>query len=385
MDQQLIAVGERVRSRLPAGLSQRSLAASVEMTPDALSRALNGQRGFSSIELAKLAEALGVDLHWLITGNEDPLRVDIAARHAWDPMRARRVNPGREDDNEVLQKVIAVYRETYPDGSPTAVKVPANPADLRARLGDGFVHRIAEQLESVFAIDVIRLPELSTDYSLTIGGRSVILLVSTPNWFRNNWSAAHELGHLALGHHAGSAVDAANERPADEFAAELLLPEDQMRAIEWSQQTGADLAQFLWDTGVSTSALRHRLRTLRLQASDDGTALLNQSTQGLLSDHLESIVEPAARFSRIVQREAESSGRTFPLRLVSDLSRQVRAGQADPSALAWVLDAPIDEIAFPDPDHELASREYEELLASRPTAAEWQDRIAADPAQASSQ
>lgn len=57
---------------------------------------------------------------------------------------------------------------------------------LRAQLGDGSARRIAELVETTFAIDVIRVPELSTDYSLRIGSRSVVLLVSTASWFRNN-------------------------------------------------------------------------------------------------------------------------------------------------------------------------------------------------------
>ena len=57
---------------------------------------------------------------------------------------------------------------------------------LRAQLGDGSARRIAELVETTFAIDVIRVAELSTDCSLRIGSRSVVLLVSTASWFRNN-------------------------------------------------------------------------------------------------------------------------------------------------------------------------------------------------------
>ena len=376
MDQQLAAVGERIRARMPAGLSQRKLATAVGMAPDALSRALNGQRGFSSIELASIAEALGVGLHWLITGQEDPLRVDVAARHAWDALRAERVNPGREADDEVIQKVIAVYHEAYPDGPPSSRELPSEPDVLRGQLDDGFVRRIAELVEKTFAIDVIRLPELSTDYSLRIGNRSVILLVSTTSWFRNNWSVAHELGHLALGHHAGDAVDVANERPANDFAAAMLLPEAWMRGIRWAQLDERGLAEIIWGAGVSVEALRNRLRELHIKPGAVVEASLKQTTQRLLRPHVLTIAGSDADVDPLVERETESTGRKFPLHVLSDLSQRVGAGQADPYVLAWAMGVPVDEIDFPEPDEDLASTEYEELLAARPSAHEWAERLA---------
>lgn len=81
---------------------------------------------------------------------------------------------------------------------------------------------------------MIRLPMLSTDYSLTIGSRAIIALATTPNWFRSNWSLAHELAHLALGHHNGDQLPCeAEELPADEFAANPLLPEELVRQHDW--------------------------------------------------------------------------------------------------------------------------------------------------------
>jgi transcriptional regulator with XRE-family HTH domain len=59
---------------MPLGMSQRALTEKAGMTTDALSRALNGQRGFSSRELARIADQLGADLYWLITGTPDPQR-----------------------------------------------------------------------------------------------------------------------------------------------------------------------------------------------------------------------------------------------------------------------------------------------------------------------
>lgn len=110
----MVELGQRVRSRMPAGMSQNRLAERVGMTPDALSRALNGRRGLSLTEVTSIAEVLGADTHWLITGADDPFAVSVAARHSWDARSRVRVNNGRADDQVVLDQVVALYRAAYP-------------------------------------------------------------------------------------------------------------------------------------------------------------------------------------------------------------------------------------------------------------------------------
>ena len=70
-DAAMATIGDRALQRLEE-LSpppkHRDVAESIGMTADAFSRALNGKRQFSSIELARLADRIDADLHWLITG-----------------------------------------------------------------------------------------------------------------------------------------------------------------------------------------------------------------------------------------------------------------------------------------------------------------------------
>lgn len=370
MEDHMDAIGERIRSRMAPGLSQRQLAVQVEMTPDALSRALNGQRGFASMELARIADALGEDLHWLITGKVDPLRVDVAARHSWDPLRAQRVNPGRADDEVTLRNVARSYRAAYPDGPPASRELPTDPHQMHQMLQSGFVRGFADVAERWLGVDVIRVPSLSTDYSLRIGDRGVILLASTPNWFRSNWSLAHELGHLALGHHDGSAQAERNERPADLFAASLLLPEALIGQTSWNELTRSELAAFVWSAGVSTEVLRHRLKELRVQVADQVGEWLRQPTQRLLRLHVDVLADRGWG-DPIADRERDSSARRFPLGLLTGLADRVAQGAADPAILAWALDVPVDEIEFPEPDDETTAAAYETMLGGRATAADW--------------
>ncbi|MBI5340553.1 MAG: ImmA/IrrE family metallo-endopeptidase [Mycolicibacterium rufum] len=375
MDAELHAVGERIRSLMPLGMSQRSLADKSGMTPDALSRALNGQRGFSSTELARIADQLGADVYWLITGKPDPWKVDIAARHQWDSGQNKRANPGRASDDATLNRVIAAYQAAFPDGPPPSKPLAKSPQRLRAQLGENFVRDFAAAVESELGIDVLRVAGLTTDYSLRIGPRAIVLLATTPSWFRSNWSLAHEIGHLALGHHDGySSTDKKNEIPADQFAANLLLPSSLMASLDWDQMDESRLAALLWTTGVSTMALRNRLKSLKLKISPTVTQSLAVSTPKLIRSYARDVTIGGE--VEVTLREQQASTRLFPSLLVDALHQQVEAGEASPELLAWALDVPVDEVDFPEPSDEAFADAHAKTLEDRPSAADLQHWLA---------
>src|SRR3984957_16654855 len=110
------SIGDRVLQRLEQispRLLHRSVAEGVGMTPDAFSRALSGKRQFSAIELARLADRIGADLHWLITGRLDPHRISVAARHDFDHETGQRSIPGRDGDERTLTDIALAYRQAY--------------------------------------------------------------------------------------------------------------------------------------------------------------------------------------------------------------------------------------------------------------------------------
>ncbi|WP_216896065.1 helix-turn-helix domain-containing protein [Nocardia alni] len=361
MDSELLAVGDRIRSRMPFGMSQRQLAVRVNMKTDALSRALNGQRGFSSVELARIADELGADLYWLITGEPDPHRVRVAARHNWDASQHIRINPGRQSDEELLQRVAATYEAAFPEGPSPSASLPDSAPVMRKMLGEHFVRYFGEVVEDRLGVDVVRLPMLSTDYSLSIGSRAIVILTTTPNWFRSNWSLTHELAHFALKHHnTDSEPGEGDEAPADQFAAELLLPEDLINQQDWRQMDEPGVAKFLWQTGVSTMALKNRLASLEVRVSVEVVAALKRTTPNLIRAN--------ADVRELITRQQQSAARIFPTVLVDALQRRVEAGAASPEHLAWVLDVPVDEIDFPEPtdDSDFVDA-YERVVAARPS------------------
>lgn len=93
----------------------------------------------------------------------------------------------------------------------------------------------------------------------------VIYLDKTDPYTRKRFTAAHELGHYLLHENAEdimyrkrSEKDAA-EREADEFAAELLMPESVIR-LYWT--VAENIQQLAVIFGVSYSAMLNRLRHL---------------------------------------------------------------------------------------------------------------------------
>lgn len=359
---------------MPLGMSQRQLAQSAGMTPDALSRALNGQRGLSPLEVAAIAQTLGADTHWLITGAPDPFAVTIAARHAWDARRRERINLGHEADQPTLDQVTALYRAAYPQGPQASADLPAEPVTLRKILGPAFVGSFADRVEAKLGIDVIRIPGVTTDYAVRIGPRGVIVLATQSSWFRSNWSLAHELGHLSLGHrgaHASRRGITTEERQADAFAGALLLAPHDLHALAASEDEFT-VATLIWELGVSSEAARNALRRAKIEPTLEAAAALAKATPRLLRDNVPALAN-VEDGDPVIRREQVTSARRFPARLLSALQTQTELGAASPELLAWALDVPVDDLDFPEPDDSGAG--YEAMLADRPSAADWRSLI----------
>jgi len=345
------SIGERVFERLeqlsPRPL-HRDVAERAGMTPDAFSRALSGKRQFASIELARLAELIGTDLHWLITGQPDPNRVRVAARHDFDHATGRRTVPGWERDEQTLADIALAYRQAYPELG----KVPdwsASPVSVREVLGPDFARPFADRLEKRLGVGVVRVAELSTAYSFTVGGWPIIAVPATGNWFRENWDIAHELGHLIQGHHDDeiSEGDAdKHEAAANAFAAELLLPAADLKKVDWGPISDERLAGLVWSWGVSTDALCRRLSTLLgPYTSACVTRWAAHPTQRLLRQHLRIESE----LDEITTRMDAAAQRRFPLSLQEAHLELIASGVISTATLAWMLgiDAATLEVDSP--------------------------------------
>jgi Zn-dependent peptidase ImmA (M78 family) len=99
-------------------------------------------------------------------------------------------------------------------------------------------------------------------FSAALPGRPIIVLIDERNGIlRRRFTAAHELGHLVM-HHEPLPGDARQEREAQAFAAELLMPAEVIRD---ALPTSADIPSLLeaqQEWGVSIPALAYTGRRL---------------------------------------------------------------------------------------------------------------------------
>jgi len=359
----MATIGDRARQRLrelSPPPKHADVAGSIGMTADAFSRAVNGKRHFSSIELARLADRIDADLHWLITGELDPHRVSIAARHDFDHETGQRTIPGRAGDEQALADIALAYRQAYSEPGQLP-DWPTVPAAVRAVLGHGFVRPFADRLERELGVEVVRVAELSTAYSLTVGGRAVIAVPATGSWFRENWDLAHELGHLTTGDHDDdlSPDDAhRQETAANAFAAELLLPAAELTAVAWEKIGDDELAALVWEWGVSVDALRRRLCALLGDAPDNVARWAAHPTQRLLRSHLRMESER----DEITGRMDAAAQRRFPLDLQEAHLELIASGAVSRETLAWMLGIPADSLDVDAP--EVPEADIDDLTAA---------------------
>ncbi len=74
------------------------------------------------------------------------------------------------------------------------------------------------------------LPDDAEGITVKLSGMNLVLYDdSITNEGRRNWTIAHELGHVLLGH---TELNKLTEREADAFAAELLMPESVIRYLD---------------------------------------------------------------------------------------------------------------------------------------------------------
>lgn len=355
-------IGSRVRSLLEdRGTTQRALAAAVGMPEDALSRAVRGARGFAAVEVARIADELGADVHWLITGEDDPRGLSVVARHAFHRETGTYGNRTRSEDARVLEDIRIAYHQAYGDEQPEPTHLPSDVAEIRARLGQGWPRHFAQRMEDRLGVDVVRVDDLGTAYSFAVAGRrAVVALPDREPWGRANFSLAHELAHLVAGDHGVDADDSGPaEAKANAFAAELLMPEARLRGVDWASLDAADLGDLLWDLGVTTDALATRLGSLGIAVPAELLSWLQMATPQFLRHRAFA----ASRWTEVTDRERACRARRFPTALTQRLEDGVAAGRVNPRTLAWVAGVEVADLEVQPPRrHEVPTDELAAAL-----------------------
>lgn len=215
-------------------------------------------------------------------------------------------------------------------------------ARMRHLLGEGFTHDLPGRVTQRLDVDVWVLDLAGPGYSMLVDGQRVLVVKRTPNWFWQNFSVAHELGHFAAESLSDESLTEAgdHEQAANAFAAELLMPEAELRSFDWQQISLGVLAEQLWEWGSSTQALAVRLRSLRITPRAEIAAALNLKTGAFLRRHWDKPVGPDP-ITRRMERAAE---RRVPTKVVSRLEESVLQGLAPVESLAYALGVPASEL-----------------------------------------
>jgi Zn-dependent peptidase ImmA (M78 family) len=282
-----------------------------------VSRIETGVRAVSSLELAELAEVLGVSVLDLLRAGRRPM-LAIAARlgHFRDPGavdRALRRAEALIRLDELLDSVLGPSPPSgpLPPGGAAPLEGPSppegaaplggaalpGPAAVRRgevgrgpavdqgrrlagqvrqalRLGDGPLGPLPEVLEERLRLDVdfSPLPEAVDGLCVSVGERALVLVGSSKPSSRQRFTLAHELAHYLVDDldplyvdERGVRARSVAEMRANAFAAHLLMPEPGVRAaIEGFTDDAERAVRVALTFGTSVSAAAYQLGNLGL-------------------------------------------------------------------------------------------------------------------------
>jgi Zn-dependent peptidase ImmA (M78 family)/DNA-binding XRE family transcriptional regulator len=268
-----------VIARKARGLTQTELADMVGLTQPTINRYEAGEREPEEQTLAGLAVVLGVTEELLTHGNRfrGALAVDAHMRRqkttkasAWRQMEAR-LNLLRVHASFLFEDVSIASDQHLPAFDPefTAPEDAARMVRAQWRMPMGPVVNLIRWMESagclVFEDDfgTQRIDGLSQ----WVGDHPVVLINVSSAPDRKRLTLAHELAHLVL-HSSTPTEDMENE--ANKFAAEFLMPENEIRAELRRIDLGA-LIELKREWGVSMQALLERAYRMGLVSPDSRT------------------------------------------------------------------------------------------------------------------
>lgn len=251
-------------------MTQRELAESTGRTQAAISLWEAGRRVPGLDDLIDLARALGTELGSFLPPDDVQQPIEVLLRGTVARIAGARL---RGVVDELLENVVD-------EGVP----------DVRFRITSAQPSKAAEELLRVAAVTdapvdldaiakglgarvyFVDMPDGLSGLVFKVAGGAVVAINAHHHERRGRFSLAHELGHLVLDHLDRFHIDVQDsdvpdydwrvERAANEFAAELLMPTDLVRARFTDESETAHLAKHF---GVSELAMGYRLINLGLR------------------------------------------------------------------------------------------------------------------------
>jgi Zn-dependent peptidase ImmA (M78 family) len=339
-----------------SGQSRRAFAQDIGLDDSKLSKSLSGARRFSSLDLARVADKCGVTIEWLLTGEVPPLA--LAARTTTGQARtaleaAKRYSVMREDlaafgwEQPWRPLDVEAPGGTYAEqGRLLASAALARAASAGLSVADA---GLAALVEAAFGADVavVALDEgfdglsaSSDDVKLIVLGRSAVPA-------RQQFTLAHELGHLLAGDDQGVHLDKdiydraqakdPSEMRANNFASAFLMPADALREAAGTSGIAEErFATLACDLKVTPSALAIRLQQLRL--IDAGTC---DRFRKLTAAKAASM---AGRSEEFAQQVADANAVRPPGLLVRDAYKAYEVGAITLRPYASLLGVDVEDL-----------------------------------------
>ncbi|MET8594078.1 XRE family transcriptional regulator [Streptomyces sp. NPDC005078] len=370
-------VSDRVRKVMDAAsVHQAAFAETVGLTPDKLSKSLNGVRRFTSLDLARIAEFGKTTVDWLLTGRE-PLRPAFAARTSAPEVD----DQGRDRLRDLVERFTTAHEVLDLLGrSPDLPELPSVRSEVTRHVDQGVAlaedalellatagvptisdletSELVHVLERAFGVDVakIDLPEGVDGAAWQSDGFRLIMIGRAKVPTRQRFTLAHELGHilardaqdlLTETHLAPGRQKDLTEIRANVFAANLLMPKDELSAAAGGRDlTDEELRSLVVGFKVSPSALAARLSQLGFIDAE-----VRGSMRELTAEACHLLTGQSDVFAA---RTAWAEAARLPFRPTRSLYEGYLAGETTLRPLAAYTGLEVDEIRAalePEPEN----------------------------------
>jgi Zn-dependent peptidase ImmA (M78 family) len=354
-------IGARIRDlRKEAGMNAEDIAEALGVDPSAISNIENGKRSVKTSELAKIAKALGVSPLAILEPDSLLGRLPVAARTATAEMDQDvhlRLTSLAELHTVLKEAGIESKRpqKSWPDLDPeewlrTAEQL-ASWANEQLNFSDSEdrFEGLASAMERTLGIDVLvenTGSDAAMGAAITDPEFPIVFVNANQPRARAMFTLAHELGHVLARDGSSLRVDRnlsgtdSRERLANAFAAELLMPRQEIDAILDEKGRGAaGLAQIMIQLQVSFESMVYRLHNLRYINADGRDMMKSLGFGGLLQD----LDDPELRTSLLALRAPFDQSRP-PELLLERLYDGYYRGVVSVRPLAGLLNMDNDEL-----------------------------------------
>ncbi|MEQ8507697.1 MAG: ImmA/IrrE family metallo-endopeptidase [Rhodospirillaceae bacterium] len=283
-------------------MSKKGVAEAIGVTPNTILRYETGEIDPPKESVSRLAEALSFPLSFFYGVEIDQPRRDNAS------FRGLSSKSGRIMDAALASGAMAYLfddwiSEKYERVEPDLIDLQQQSPEVAAklirqhwRLGDKPIENMVHLLEAK-GIRVFSLAENTKDvdaFSVWRDDVPYVFLNRFKSAERSRFDAAHELAHLCMHKHGGSAAILKNspiEREANAFAGAFLMPESDMKAIITSPiYSVSDLVTYKKRWRVAASALNYRAHEIGLvRDSKSNSNYVEMSRRGWLRNEPDGI------------------------------------------------------------------------------------------------